>query len=259
MRPCRNSRETSGPSAALSTPIPLGRSPRRCIAKSVSAVPSPPHVRSVRLLAVLAACRRAKPENERTSYMVNSTPQETAAPTVVELVRAAQAGDRDAFGDLYLRYQRTVYSVCRRRARSEAEAQELCQDVFVQALRKLPNLRQPEAFGGWLRAIANRLAINRLVRRTPIATASAEVLDAEGRADSNPLESMLREERREELRHGLTRLRPLDRDTLVAFYVQGRSLVEMSESFQAPLGTIKRRLHVARLRLAAEVEPAAVA
>ena len=45
-----------------------------------------------------------------------------------------------------------------------------------------------------------------------------------------------------------------DRETLVAFYVDGRSLLEMSDDFDAPVGTIKRRLHVARKRLAKEVE-----
>lgn len=185
--------------------------------------------------------------------------EEESALTVVQLVRAAQAGDREAFGQLFQRFQRPVLAVCRRRARSEAEAQELCQDVFVQALRKLPHLREPEAFVGWLRSIANRLAINAMVRKSPVATASPEVLDVEGREPDSPLDEILHAERRELLREGLDRLKELDRETLVAFYVQGRSLIEMSEAFDAPLGTIKRRLHVARLRLAAEVDPAPAA
>ena len=60
------------------------------------------------------------------------------------------------------------------------------------------------------------------------------------------------------MRAGLNRLRALDRETLEAFYVRGQSLLEMSDEFDAPLGTIKRRLHVARKRLAKEVEPLAV-
>jgi RNA polymerase sigma-70 factor, ECF subfamily len=50
----------------------------------------------------------------------------------------------------------------------------------------------------------------------------------------------------------------LDRQTLVAFYVDGQSLVEMSTAFDSPVGTIKRRLHVARKRLARELEEMAV-
>ena len=48
----------------------------------------------------------------------------------------------------------------------------------------------------------------------------------------------------------MARLRKLDRQTLKSFYVEGRSLKEMCDEFKAPVGTIKRRLHVARQRLA---------
>ena len=64
----------------------------------------------------------------------------------------------------------------------------------------------------------------------------------------------LAREERSRVRAGLRRLRELDRDTLVAFYVKGQSLVEMSDQFDSPVGTIKRRLHVARKRLAKELE-----
>ncbi len=65
---------------------------------------------------------------------------------------------------------------------------------------------------------------------------------------------MLNQETRAQVHAGLQRLGELDRDTLIAFYLQGQSLVEMSDAFDAPVGTIKRRLHVARKRLAREVE-----
>jgi RNA polymerase sigma-70 factor (ECF subfamily) len=51
----------------------------------------------------------------------------------------------------------------------------------------------------------------------------------------------------------LDRLGDLDRETLEAFYVRGQSLIEMSDEFSSPIGTIKRRLHVARKRLAREL------
>ena len=61
-------------------------------------------------------------------------------------------------------------------------------------------------------------------------------------------------ERQSQVRAGLRRLGDLDRNTLVAFYVEGQSLIEMSEEFRSPVGTIKRRLHTARKRLAVELE-----
>ena len=48
-------------------------------------------------------------------------------------------------------------------------------------------------------------------------------------------------------------MKTLDRETLVAFYIHGQSLVEMSERTGAPIGTLKRRLHTARARLKAEL------
>lgn len=177
---------------------------------------------------------------------------------VSRLVLAAQAGDREAFGQLFERFEKHVLAIAYRRVGDHTEAQELCQDVFVQALQKLPQLRDPACFGGWLRSITHRMAINRMVRRAPDVSMEPETLEANCSDTLTPLASALAVEREELVRSGLSRLRSLDRDTLIAFYVQGQSLLEMSDAFNAPLGTIKRRLHVARKRLAEEVEPIAV-
>jgi RNA polymerase sigma-70 factor (ECF subfamily) len=170
------------------------------------------------------------------------------------LVRAAQAGDRAAFDELFRRYHRAVYATIYRRLGNDAEAQELCQEVFIQAMRKVGQLHNPLCFGGWLRSVANRMAINRAVRRRPTPTAEAGRLESQWVEHETPLGRVLARERRDRVRVGLDRLTNLDRDTLVAFYFQGQSLVQMSTQFQSPVGTIKRRLHVARKRLAKELE-----
>ncbi|MGE0608978.1 MAG: RNA polymerase sigma factor [Pirellulales bacterium] len=173
---------------------------------------------------------------------------------MIALVRAAQTGDRDAFGQLVERFERTVLALGLRMLGDYAEAQELCQEVFVQALRKIGQLRTPESFAGWLRSITKRMAINRKLRRGPTVSAEPEVLEATCVEHETPLDLTLRHERATQVRAGLRRLRSLDRKTLVAFYVRGQSLVEMSDEFDSPVGTIKRRLHVARKRLAKELE-----
>ena len=171
---------------------------------------------------------------------------------LVETVLRAQEGDRDALGQLMVRYEGAVYAIALRRLNNHAEAEELCQEVFVQAMEKINQLRQPECFGGWIRSIAKRMAINRAVRRSPLLSSQPDELDncAEVRT---PLASALASEERSQVRAGLRRLRKLDRQTLEAFYVHGRSLAEMSNYFESPVGTIKRRLHVARKRLAREL------
>jgi len=176
-----------------------------------------------------------------------------ATEELVDLVLAAQAGDRAAFGRLCVRFERMVYSVALTRLGNHAESQELAQEVFMHALEKIDQLREPECFGGWLRSMAQRMAINRAMRRQPLVTGEAEALNASAVERHTPLDRAMAGERRRQVRAGLKRLKSMDRETLVAFYVNGHSLVEMSDKFASPVGTIKRRLHVARKRLAKEL------
>jgi RNA polymerase sigma-70 factor (ECF subfamily) len=169
------------------------------------------------------------------------------------VVYAAQSGSQEAFGELALRYHRLVYGAALRRLRDPSEAEELAQDVFVQMLRKIGQLRDPLSIAGWLRSITARLAANRAMRKPRLATLGDGVLEQISRSDSTPSDRALAGERADQVRAGLKRLRALDRQTLTAFYVEGRSLAEMSDRFASPLGTIKRRLHVARKRLAREL------
>lgn len=174
--------------------------------------------------------------------------------TVANLVRAAQADDRAAAGELFERYQNMVLSVAYRRLNDYIDAQELVQEVFVQALQKLDQLRTPECFGSWLRSITVRMAINRMVRGDRAVSTEPVTLEATISTDETPDDRAITVERAGFVRDGLDRLREMDRDTLVAFYVRGQSLLEMAKDFDAPVGTIKRRLHVARQRLAKEIE-----
>ena len=75
------------------------------------------------------------------------------------LVSLATEGDRTAFGSLYEQYRRMVHGILLAYV-SYSEAEDLMQEVFVQAMEKLPRLREPAAFGGWLAAIARHTAID---------------------------------------------------------------------------------------------------
>ena len=173
---------------------------------------------------------------------------------ITELVPRAQAGDRGAYGELVERFQPTVYAVALARLRNPAEAQELAQEVFLHGMKKLAQLRDPQCFAGWLRQITVRMAINRLTRRGPLHRADAEVLDHAEAAGAGPLDQLVQSEQAAALYRGLDRLKPVDRATLLAFYIRGRSLKQMSREFETPVGTIKRRLHVARNRLREQLE-----
>src|SRR5262245_9955663 len=74
-----------------------------------------------------------------------------------ELVAAASAGDRAAYGRLYERFAPLVHGVLLARV-PRADVDDLVQDVFLQAMRRLSSLRDPRAFAGWLAAIARNRA-----------------------------------------------------------------------------------------------------
>lgn len=194
-----------------------------------------------------------------------STPTPSPAPTsspsasarwnqTAELVLRAQTGDREAFGTLIEQFQPTVRAICMRRLGHPSEAAELTQEIFLHVMTRLDQLREPERFAGWLRQVAVRMAINRATRRVPPPSVDEEILEnASGRREE-PLDELIAQERASRLWEGLERLRPMDREALVAFYIQGQSLAEIAEQMTIPLGTIKRRLHTARKRLKSLLE-----
>jgi RNA polymerase sigma-70 factor (ECF subfamily) len=173
---------------------------------------------------------------------------------VGDLVQRAQEGDRAAFGWLVEQFQPTVHAIALRRLGNLNEAMELTQDVFLHVLRRLHQLREPERFAGWLRQVAVRMAINRATRRVAPPTVETVVLEAAYDEEEQPLDELITRERAERLWTAMRRLKPLDRETLIAFYIRGLSLIEMAAELEVPLGTIKRRLHTARKRLRRELE-----
>jgi len=74
-------------------------------------------------------------------------------------IRAAIEGDRNAFGELYVRYARMVHAILLARVPA-GDAEDLVQDVFMAAMRQLRGLRTAAAFRGWLGAIARNRAVD---------------------------------------------------------------------------------------------------
>src|SRR5436305_1243111 len=152
------------------------------------------------------------------------------------LVERAKVGDREAYGELVTRFQGSVYAMALTRVRDPLEAQELAQDVFVHAMRKLPQLRDPRCFAGWLRRITARMAINRLTRKGPLFGADPDALDGVAGYERPPEDRLELGEAVEQLRAGLAELKPLDRQTLEAFYLRGRTLLQIAAEFGVPTG-----------------------
>jgi RNA polymerase sigma-70 factor (ECF subfamily) len=167
----------------------------------------------------------------------------------------ARAGDRTAYGELVRRFRPAIYGVLLSWLRDPAEADDVAQDVFLHTMRKIGQLRDARCFSSWLRQIAVRLALNRLNRRRVVSSLSPTRQALVTGGGEGPLDEIVRAEEQGKVHEGLSHLKPLDRAMLEAFYLRSRSLREMSEEFDVPLGTIKRRLHTARQRLRQLLEP----
>jgi RNA polymerase sigma-70 factor (ECF subfamily) len=113
------------------------------------------------------------------------------APDISEddgLVRAAAAGDRAAFGELYVRYARLVHGILLARVPSE-EADDLVQDVFLSAMRQLRGLRTVAAFRGWLAAIARNRAMDYFRQARPRVPLE-ENMNHESRAPADEFDAL---------------------------------------------------------------------
>src|SRR5262245_7888324 len=100
---------------------------------------------------------------------MSAKPQDDAlSQGLIELVLAAQGGDREAFVEIMERHQRAVYALALAMTGDAVQSDEVTQDTFVIAWRRLPEMQQPERFRGWLCGIARMLS--RRVRRRGVRT-----------------------------------------------------------------------------------------
>jgi RNA polymerase sigma-70 factor, ECF subfamily len=149
----------------------------------------------------------------------------------VRLVGAAQQGDRTAFGELYARYARMIHGVVLSRV-PYAEVDDLVQDVFLQAMERLPTLRDPLAFGGWLATIARHRATDYL-RRAPHTTELPEDLAA---SEPDRTEAVL-------VMDIIRTLPEAYRETLVLRLVEGFTGPEIAAQTGLTEGSVRVNLH----------------
>jgi RNA polymerase sigma-70 factor, ECF subfamily len=165
---------------------------------------------------------------------------------VADWVRAAQDGDRTAFGRLVECYQEAVFVQCLRLAPNRADAEDLAHDAFVQAFTQIGQLQDPHRFGGWLKVIALNLC------RSHFRQQYQKVLPLEteptGRIKEPP------DERWEQVEENLWRLSPTQRLVLALHYWEGFSYEEIARFTGVPPGTVMSRLHRARSNLREGIE-----
>jgi len=152
--------------------------------------------------------------------------------TSASLVRASQAGNRAAFGELYGRYKGMVHAIALSSLRFD-EAADVVQDVFLKALRELKHLRDANVFGGWIAAIA-RNAVADVHRRR---FARADVVDA---ADSPSQHDTLEARRALHIVRSLPRVY---REPLLMRLVEGMTGPEIADRTGLTPGSVRVTLH----------------
>ena len=160
----------------------------------------------------------------------------------MELVRRAQAGDREAFEMLVERHAAEVYRLAAALV-GTGEARDLTQETFLQAWTKLPRLRDADAFTPWLRRICMNRCRNwlRSSRRRP--SSSLDVTDVGTRlADANA-DFRIAADARAILEPAFEPLSPDQRAVLALHYSMGFSIAEAADILDVRVGTAKSRLN----------------
>ncbi len=168
-----------------------------------------------------------------------------------ELVRRAQAGDAEAFDELYEQNVDRVFAVCLRMVASVPRAEELTQDTFVRAWQKLASFRGESAFSSWL----HRLAVNVVLedgRREQRREAHVMMVDDPARYDRAVGEAS--PEIRLDLERAIAALPRGARTILVLFDIEGYRQDEIGAMLGIAVGTVKAQLHRARRLLRESLE-----
>ena len=166
-----------------------------------------------------------------------------------------RAGDPRAFEELVTTYQHRVFGVAFRMLGSRAEAEEIAQETFLRAYRTLPEFRAEARLHTWLYAIASRLCLNRLAsadRR--LARDAGEALAQAPSPEPDAAVALERAEREEAVRDAIAAL-PDDRRIVVILRdLEGLSYEEIAAVLALEPGTVRSRLHRARMDLRAKLE-----
>ena len=159
-------------------------------------------------------------------------------------------GDRDAFARIVAKYQAMVCSTTFSFVGDLQQSEDLAQETFLIAWKKLGELSEPDKLGNWLRGIARNLAKNwlRANSKNPLRTA------AEINCDDVPANQQQKNEQAALVWKALAAIPEKYREPLVLFYREGESIHEISQTLGVSEGCLKQRLIRGRKYLKSEME-----
>ena len=176
----------------------------------------------------------------------------------VELIHSILSGDESAFSDLVHKYQKTVHALAWRKVEDFQAAEEIAQDAFLQAYKRLATLKSPNQFAGWLYVITSNLCHDWHRRKKPtmqsLDATNARTLEktAYERFLAQERERVATEHRRELVKNLLDKLPESERTVVTLHYLGEMTSEAISKFLGVSVNTIKSRLRRARKRLQKE-------
>jgi RNA polymerase sigma-70 factor (ECF subfamily) len=181
------------------------------------------------------------------------------------LIDQCLKGQTAAFGELVRRHQDRLYNTVYRLIGSAEDAQDVVQEAFLHAYQSLNRFKRDSQFFTWLYRIAVNLAIS--LQRKQRTTARLHVTrDGQGRVAEptdvsefgQPGQALERADEERRIQSALNRLSPEHRAVLILKDMEDQKYEVMAEILEVPIGTIRSRLHRARLELREVLEKAEV-
>ena len=169
-----------------------------------------------------------------------------------QLIAEALAGKPAAFGQLVQKYQDRLYNTVVHVVRSEEDARDVVQEAFVQAFVKLETFHRRSAFYTWLYRIAFNVAISRSRKKRPTSSVDqAREATGEEPVDrrAGPGEQVEQDERCRVVREAIAALSEEHRAVVILREIDGCCYETIAEILELPVGTVRSRLHRARLQL----------
>ena len=164
-------------------------------------------------------------------------------------------GDPAAFETLVVVHQHRVFAVALRMLGNRADAEDAAQEVFLRVHRALPGFRGDAKLSTWLYAIAARLCLSRLGEaHRRLVRADGEALARVPDAEADPARHLEEDEREAALRRAITELSDDRRMVVVLRDLEGLPYEEIAQILGLELGTVRSRLHRARLDLKGKLE-----
>lgn len=169
-----------------------------------------------------------------------------------EIIERVLAGDSAAYAGLVERYQPQILRLLQRLVGCRDTAQDLAQEAFLSAFRGLKSFQQKSSFSTWLHRIACNKAASAARRRRTLPLAPSAEPAATGGDVAAGLEQS---DRRQAVEAALAELDPRFRAVVVLADMEDASYESISGILDIPIGTVRSRLHRARLELRQRLRP----